>query len=77
MIESPQDGVVLQVRVPESVRLHPNLHRLSIYVKPGDSVRRFRVGPDRIGDVIVTGASVNEAEQLAVDLASLVEVVFV
>lgn len=77
MIESPQDGVVLQIRVPESVRSHPNLHRLSIYAKPGDTVRRFQVGPDRIGDVIVTGSSVVEAEQLAADLASLVEVVFV
>ncbi|WP_074860641.1 ATP-grasp domain-containing protein [Nitrosospira briensis] len=76
MIESPQDGVVLQIRVPESVRTHPDLHRLSIYAKPGDSVRQFRVGPDRIGDVIVTGSSVAEAEQLAADLASLVEVVF-
>lgn len=77
MIESPKDGVVHEIRVPESVRSHPNLHRLSIYAKPGDTVRQFRVGPDRIGDIIVTGSSVTEAEQLAVDLASLVEVVFV
>ena len=77
MIESPRDGVVQDVRVPETVLSHPNLHRLSIYVKPGDSVRRFQVGPDRIGDVIVTGSSAAEAERLAATLAAKVEVVFV
>jgi biotin carboxylase len=77
MIESPLDGVVQDVRVPEAVLSHPNLQRLSIYAKPGDSVRRFRVGPDRIGDVIVAGSSAAAAERLAATLAAMVEVVFV
>lgn len=77
MIESPRDGTVLDILVPETVRSHPNLHRLSIYAKPGDNVHQFRVGPDRIGDVIVTGSSATDAERLATTLAALVEVVFV
>ncbi|CCE24414.1 ATP-grasp domain-containing protein [Methylotuvimicrobium alcaliphilum] len=77
LIESPRDGVIQEIRVPDIVRLHPNLHELSVYVKPGDSVRRFRVGPDRIGDVIVTGPSATEAERLAAKLAAMIEIVLV
>jgi biotin carboxylase len=77
LLESPRDGIVREIRVPDALKKEPNLHRLAIYAKPGDRVRRFRVGPDRIGDVIVTGASVAEAEQLATALAAMVEIEFV
>lgn len=41
----------------------PNIVEVSFDYKVGEHVRKFKVGPDRIGHVIVTGKSLEEAEQ--------------
>lgn len=77
LIQSERDGVLHEICIPSTVLKHPELVRVATYAKSGDSVRRFRVGPDRIGDIIVKGSSVDEAEILASALIGLIEIKFV
>ena len=41
----------------------PDIVEVLFDYKVGEHVRKFKVGPDRIGHVIVTGKSLEEAEQ--------------
>ena len=70
LLRSDRAGVIDRVEVPESVSEHPNLYELVIDKNAGDSVNAFRVGPDRIGHIVVTADDVDTAEKLAEDLAS-------
>lgn len=74
LLSSRRTGVVRSVDVPEEVRAHPNVVDLQIDVQAGDRARAFQVGPDRIGHLVVTGDSAENAESLAERLAGLVVV---
>lgn len=45
-----------------------NIYQIQYDYKVGDSVRKFAVGPDRIGNVIVTGKTVTDAKHLVEDI---------
>ncbi len=54
-VTSNRNGVVSELALEPDGTIGDTLYQLDI--KPGDRVNRFRVGSDRIGQVIATGAS--------------------
>ncbi|RUR56551.1 ATP-grasp domain-containing protein [Vreelandella populi] len=74
LIFSTMPGTVTSIDIPEDVSNHPQLYRLKIYCKPGDKVRSFHVGKDRIGDIIVTGDTADEARKLAETLCNKIRI---
>lgn len=76
ILESPQDGVLKEVVVPDSVRAHPDLLEFELTVKPGDTLSTLRKGTDRIGKIVVKGATTEEADVSARMLRSQVRFVF-
>lgn len=77
LLRSPRTGILRGIDVPPAVRSDANLRELKLDVRPGDPVREFRVGPDRLGHVVVVGESgadvVRRADALARSIAIQVE----
>lgn len=63
VLHSPLSGVVREICLPQSAMQAPGVQEVRIDVVPGDRVRCFHVGPDRIGHVLTSGDTVAEAEQ--------------
>jgi biotin carboxylase len=74
LLRSNTSGIVQEVFVPEALSAHPALIELQIDVTPGDRVKTFQVGPDRIGHLVVKGDTAAEAEALAQELAGAIRV---
>ncbi|XQU07695.1 ATP-grasp domain-containing protein [Halomonas sp. LY9] len=74
IIRSSKTGVVKNIFIPDSVKSCPDLIDLSLDVNVGDAVRAFKVGPDRIGQIIVKGRTSDEAQALATDLLSAIKI---
>ena len=55
LIGADREGILEEIRVPEP--LPEEVNDLSFNVEPGDSIRRFASGRDRIGQIIVHGPS--------------------
>lgn len=55
LIGADREGILEEIRVPEP--LGEEVNDLSFNVEPGDSIRRFASGRDRIGQIIVHGPS--------------------
>lgn len=70
LLRSTKTGKVAALQVADAVLQHPGLVDFQWDVGVGDDVRAFKVGPDRIGHIIVKAPSAEEAEQLVSDLAS-------
>ena len=70
LLRSTTSGIVRKVHVPEEVTDHPEVLEVKVDVKPGDHVRQFQVGPDRIGHIVVKGTDARYAEQTTRELAS-------
>lgn len=68
LIRSAATGTVKSLEVPADIANHPDLLDLRWDVGPGDPVRAFRVGPDRIGHLHVRGADARAAERTAAAL---------
>ena len=68
-IMSHRSGTLDGYFIPDWIRQHPDISRLTMYAKPGQKVRQFRSGPDRIGEVIVKGNSAQDAEKKAKQIA--------
>lgn len=64
LLQSPANGILTSVAVPSSVRTDPNVVSWQVDVQPGDPVRRFQVGPDRIGHLVVKGDTAEKARAL-------------
>lgn len=60
LLTSDTDGVIKEQRNENAS--DKNVVDVSFDYQVGDHVRKFKVGPDRIGHVIVTGATLKEAE---------------
>ena len=65
LIRSSVAGMVKSLEVPPEIANHPDLLDLQWDVGPGDEVRPFRVGPDRIGHLHVGGPDARTAEWTA------------
>ena len=70
LLRSPATGTVKDILIPDSVKGHPSVVEIQIDVKPGDAVKTFEVGPDRIGHLVVKAQTAAAAESLADELAS-------
>ncbi len=69
ILESRQDGVMKDFKIPENLKKNPNILEWEVTSKPGDTVSCLRKGTDRIGKVVVKGNSSKEALNLARDFS--------
>jgi biotin carboxylase len=74
LLLSEKTGVVKNISVPDTTKNHIDLVNLSIDVKIGSKVNKFKVGPDRIGEIIVIGKNAKEAITLAKKLANTIRI---
>lgn len=66
LITSDKDGIIDDIILPDIK--NKNIIDINVDYSKGSKVNRFRVGPDRIGDIIVKGASLEEAQELMSDI---------
>jgi biotin carboxylase len=72
LLKTNKTGVVKSLVIPKSTFSHPNLVDLSIDVKVGERVRAFKVGPDRMGHIIVKADTLEQSNNLVKCLASTI-----
>ena len=61
LVTSDVSGVIESVTLPDDD--DPRIIQLSLDYGPGDRIEAFRTGPDRIGQVVATGETVQDAEE--------------
>ena len=66
LIGADEEGVLEEIRTPGE--LPEEVADLSFNVKPGDSIRRFASGRDRIGQIIVRGSDAQDCRRRIEDL---------
>jgi len=74
LLRSDKTGRVSFVKVPDCVSKHPDLFELQLDISVGDQVRKFEVGPDRIGHIIVKDVIKQNIGRLAKELASKIDI---
>lgn len=62
LIRSAQTGILKDTYVPPDVWSDPRLVAIRWDKQPGEPVKVFKTGPDRIGEIVATADSWNEAE---------------
>jgi len=70
IIRSPCTGRLARARVPEEVANLPEVVSVSFDYPEGTTVREFKTGPDRIGDIFVIAGEPAAAEALAAKVAA-------
>jgi biotin carboxylase len=65
LLFSSKTGILNSIEVPEELSKLEPPSMLRIYAKLGDKVSEFTSGPKRIGDILVTGETAEQAIQLA------------
>jgi len=65
IIEAPKNGRLVSYRSTEDLMRRRGVVAIDLDYPVGSPVRRFRVGPDRIGSVVVTAKDVDAAELFA------------
>ncbi len=70
IIKAPRSGKLVSCHIPEDMIRRNGVKNIEIDYTIGSSVSRFRVGPDRIGSVIVVGEDPDSSEKLAKDIIS-------
>lgn len=73
LITSSGDGVFQGAQMGEACQ-DTHVMKISLDVKPGDKVRVFRVGPDRIGEIIVTGDTTKDAIERVYQIQKAVKI---
>ena len=61
--------------VSDEVRGHPALRYFILEAAEGMQVSRFRLGPDRLGEIVVTGDTLDEARSLLDCLLKKIDIV--
>lgn len=75
IIESPLDGQLVRFEVPEWVMKHSGIITIELSAEPGTAVSKLRKGTDRIGSVLVKGATLDEAEELCAQALAAIKVI--
>ncbi len=75
LLRSDVTGTVAALEVPAWVSGHERLVKLSWDVQPGDQVRAFRVGPDRVGQLQASGSTALKAVRLAEEMRAAIRIV--
>jgi biotin carboxylase len=74
IIRSHKTGMLTRCRIPDHFKEHPEIDSIHFDYPEGAEVNAFLVGPDRIGDIFVTGSTAHEAETFAAKVASELEI---
>ena len=74
IVQAPGTGKLVRCVVPDSVSGMTGVVEAAFDSQPGTRVKTFRVGPDRIGHVLVTAGTVRSAEELAVKAAGMLDI---
>lgn len=69
LLQSNKSGIIKKIDINKEIFNNPCLVNLSIDVKVGDRVNKFKVGPDRIGQIITIG----DTQKEAIDLANFIK----
>lgn len=77
ILESPRDGIIKEIVIPEDIYNLEGLRELELTVKVGDEVNILRKGTDRIGKVVGVGNNYEEAEKLVDKIKSMIKFIFV
>ena len=72
LIISDKTGIIKDIKLPQ---VGGNIIDVSMDYKIGDKVNKFKKGPDRIGQVIVTEESLEKAEKLLEDVMNQIEII--
>ncbi len=64
VLRADRSGTVSQVVVPDWVESGPGVTYFVMEARVGQHVNKFRLGPDRLGEVLAVGDSLEEAEQI-------------
>ncbi|WP_159018811.1 ATP-grasp domain-containing protein [Algibacter sp. L3A6] len=70
ILEAKEDGILKEIIIPDAVKNHKDVLEIEVTESIGEQVSILRKGTDRIGKIIVKGASYQEAEALALNLKS-------
>lgn len=70
LIRSPELGKLEATDVPQELQSDPRLVAVRWDKKKGDKVREFKVGPDRVGEIVVISDSWQEAEVFCREIES-------
>ncbi len=62
--EQEQEGVLARITVPDAIYAQPGVEEIVLYKKPGDRVHGTRSSNDRLGHVITTGDTPEQAAEL-------------
>jgi len=65
IVEAPRSGSLVSYRAPEELMGRKGVVAIDLDYPVGSSVRKFCVGPDRIGSVVVTAEDADAAEWFA------------
>jgi biotin carboxylase len=68
IIPSPASGILNHRTIPDEILKNPNVISIDFDYPLGTPVREFKTGPDRIGNILVTGKSSIEAKQFAAEV---------
>lgn len=72
LITADKTGKIKSIRAPEN--LPKDIVDFSLDYSVGDEVREFKVGPDRIGQVVAKGATLEEAEKTIDDFIAQIDI---
>ncbi len=62
LVMAEKTGTITRIQMPDVC--NPHLKDISLDYKIGDQVRKFHIGPDRIGQVITSGDTLEDAVEL-------------
>ncbi len=62
LIYSNADGIFERITMPEWLAGDDTVTYLVVDVKKGDKIRKFRLGPDRIGEIVFIGKTLDDVE---------------
>jgi hypothetical protein len=74
LIRAKKAGIVKSITIPRETKEHINLMDLTLDIEIGSMVNEFKVGPDRIGHIIVKGETTKAAKELAENLHSSIDI---
>lgn len=75
LIRGKQSGTICDLVVPDWVKNHPAVKYFVMEAKVGMRINKFRLGPDRLGEIVVVGKTLEDAEALLNRLLAEIRIV--
>lgn len=77
LLRSPETGTIKSIKYPKSLKRDGDLVRLDFDVKSHDKVNKFKLGPDRIGEVVVKGKNWQQAENKVLEIEKKIKLTLI